>query len=456
MRYTFMGGVRRLATAGIGGNADDRGVYRIHSLPGGEYVVVATVPRGSPFATTDLAVTTAAEVARARNELSTPAGSQAAPGMRAAANPAGATRAAGVAYSPIYYPGTPVATQATMVPVAAGEERSGIDIQLQLAPTSRIEGAVSLPEGVAPASVAVSLVMLGEELVAAALFFDSSYRTARLAPEGRFTFMSVKPGQYIVSARGQAPGTKPNPSESFQIGTLWGATEISVDGNDISNLALELQPGLTVSGRIQFETADPQSAPNPSGFRVNLGASAGQVTFGSSPGTVDATGAFIITGVTPGRYRVSSGVPSAVPNASKWALKSAVVGGSDTLDVPMEIRANQHVDGVVITFTDRPSELTGVLQDASGRAATDYYIIVFAADRAFWTAQSRRIKWARPAQDGKYTVPNLPAGDYLVVAVIDVEQDEWFDPSFLQRVAPSAMRISIGDGEKKVQDLQIR
>ena len=42
-----------------------------------------------------------------------------------------------------------------------------------------------------------------------------------------------------------------------------------------------------------------------------------------------------------------------------------------------------------------------------------------------------------------------------VAAIVDVEQDEWFDPSFLQRVAPSALRITIVEGEKKVQDLRV-
>jgi Carboxypeptidase regulatory-like domain len=121
----------------------------------------------------------------------------------------------------------------------------------------------------------------------------------------------------------------------------------------------------------------------------------------------------------------------------------------------MEIRPGQHVDGVMLTFTDRPSELTGLVQDASGQPATDYSIIVFAADRRFWTTQSRRIKSARPDHDGKYTLRNLPAGEYLLVAAIDVEQDEWFDPSFLQRIAPAAIRVAISDGEKKVQDLRI-
>lgn len=180
------------------------------------------------------------------------------------------------------------------------------------------------------------------------------------------------------------------------------------------------------------------------------------MSFGTSPAVVDKTGAFTVKGATPGRYRVVLSIPPSIPNASKWALKSSIVDGRDTLDVPLEIRPQQHVDDVVVTVTDRPSELTGMLQDASGNPITDYFIVVFSQDRAFWTPQSRRIQGVRPAQDGKYTLRNLPAGEYIVVAVGDVEPGEWFDPAFLQRVAPSGMRLTIGEDERKRQDLQIK
>jgi hypothetical protein len=39
--------------------------------------------------------------------------------------------------------------------------------------------------------------------------------------------------------------------------------------------------------------------------------------------------------------------------------------------------------------------------------------------------------------------------------VDDVEPGEWFSPAFLQRLAPAAVRVTIGDGEQKVQDLQV-
>jgi uncharacterized protein (DUF2141 family) len=454
MRYTFISGGRRLTPAGnMSGTADDRGIYRIYGLPAGEYAVSATATRLGPFDVGATTITTAADITRARQDLKTQ-GPQAAPGDRTSANAAGAPRPAAVAYSPVYYPGTAVAEQATLIPIAPGEERTGIDFQLSLTPTARIDGTVSVPDGITPQTVAVSIVTLGDE---ATLSPFEGMRTARLDSSGRFTFASIKPGRYVISARASPPGAKPATStaDMFTVGALFGMTEVSIDGNDLANVTVDLQPGGTVSGRLVFETANPESVPDVSRIRVTLNAvqAPGEVSFGASPGTVDKSGAFTITGASPGRYRVT---PVSIPNAPKWAVKSSMLDGRDTLDVPVEIRPLQNVEGVVVTITDSPTELTGVVRDAAGQAAADYVVIAFAENRAFWTPQSRRIQGVRPSQDGKYTMRNLPPGEYIVVAVADVEPGEWFDPSFLQRVAPSGMRLTIADGDKKTQDLQIK
>ena len=70
--------------------------------------------------------------------------------------------------------------------------------------------------------------------------------------------------------------------------------------------------------------------------------------------------------------------------------------------------------------------------------------------------QSRRIQAVRPGTDGAYLIPNLPPGTYLLAAVDDVEPGEWFDPAFLQRLAPSAIRLAIADGEQKARDIPRR
>ena len=82
-------------------------------------------------------------------------------------------------------------------------------------------------------------------------------------------------------------------------------------------------------------------------------------------------------------------------------------------------------------------------------------MIVFARDQTYWTPQSRRIQAKRPSSDGRFTFPNLPPGDYLVAAVTDVEQGEWYVPAFLTDVAQSAIPVKVAESEKKVQDIKV-
>jgi len=81
--------------------------------------------------------------------------------------------------------------------------------------------------------------------------------------------------------------------------------------------------------------------------------------------------------------------------------------------------------------------------------------VLLPADRSLWLPQSRRLQGVRPSADGAFTFHNLPAGDYLVAAVDDVEPGEWFDPAFLQRIAPAGIRVVVSDGEQKVLDVRI-
>jgi hypothetical protein len=83
-------------------------------------------------------------------------------------------------------------------------------------------------------------------------------------------------------------------------------------------------------------------------------------------------------------------------------------------------------------------------------------LIVYPADSRFWTPQSRRIVSTRPATDGRFTFRNLPAGEYRIAPVLDPEPGSWFDPTFLQQLDSGATRVSLGEGEKKEQNLRVQ
>jgi hypothetical protein len=51
---------------------------------------------------------------------------------------------------------------------------------------------------------------------------------------------------------------------------------------------------------------------------------------------------------------------------------------------------------------------------------------------------------------------NLPAGDYRIVAVTDVQQGEWLNPDFLAQLIDASIKVVVPDGGKVVQDMRIK
>jgi hypothetical protein len=62
---------------------------------------------------------------------------------------------------------------------------------------------------------------------------------------------------------------------------------------------------------------------------------------------------------------------------------------------------------------------------------------------------------ARPDQDGRYRVTNLPPGHYYAIAVDYVAQGEWQDPEWLARAAKKATEFTLDEGANKTLDLKL-
>jgi hypothetical protein len=155
--------------------------------------------------------------------------------------------------------------------------------------------------------------------------------------------------------------------------------------------------------------------------------------------------------IVPGKYQLTfTGVPAG------WIVKSAVARGQETLDAPLEIGPNDNTSDWVVTLTDRPSELSGTLRDAAGRPAPDYFIIVFSADKTFWTTPSRRIVQTRPGSDGRFSLKGLPTDEYFVAALSDIEPGESPSPALLESLVPTAAKVHLVEGGKTTQDLTIK
>jgi hypothetical protein len=449
-RYLAQAGERRLAPAGASsGTTDDRGVYRIFGLPAGDYVVLALDRQSNPPGR-DLQVISEAEIRRAVAEVrARQSGSQPKPSSPAGAAPGGTGSARAVALAPVFFPGTASPSQATAVTVAKGEERSGVDFQLQYVPTSKIEGTVVGAPGPAPAVISIAPADQGSVLQSVEFRRGTTVR-----PDGRFSISGIPPGRYTVTARAsvpRAPGTASNTPPA----ALWASTDVAVDGQDVTDVSLTLQRGLTISGRVVFEGSRTPPA-DLTKLRVNLPfafTSVGAVVT-LPPVQLDGAGGFTIDGALPVTYRFSNAIQGIRTPIGQWWLKSIAIGGREVLDGLLELR--QSSSDAVVTFSDRASELSGLVRDAKGDPAPEYFVIVFGIDRSSWFTNSRRVAGVRPGADGKYAIHNLPPGEYLVAVSNDVEPGEWFDAALLQQLAAGAMRITLGEYEQKAYDVTVR
>lgn len=96
-----------------------------------------------------------------------------------------------------------------------------------------------------------------------------------------------------------------------------------------------------------------------------------------------------------------------------------------------------------------------MIQDVTGRPTADVTIIVFPADRRYWLPQARRIASSRPGTDGRFVFRGLPAGEYRLTAVTDVEPGEWYDPAFLAQLLQVSIPVSLAEGAATVQDIKV-
>ncbi len=512
---------------------DDRGIYRIYGLQPGDYIVNAIPRNNNPG---DLQQGIRMEIESLMQQVQALqaagggrggdtggggglAGSAGSPGGVPLLGRGGARGQAlleqaaalqqqlqqpeqAVADAPVFFPGTTMPSTASAVPLGVGEERAGIDFQLQLVPTARVEGTLQSPDGTLPQGTQITLVPLDPGGAPSVPSLGTT--STRVNQAGTFQFLSVNPGQYRLTARAPIRAVDPNAAQAAAAGrggqavggggrggqggqgqitqVLWASTDIGVNGQNITDLTLALQPGMTIRGRVMFDGTNMPPPTDLTRIRVNVSPRGQQpgLEFGVPPAQVDATGNFTITGIAPGKYSLNaniapeggrggggaaaggggggggrgSGASGAGTAALQWVIRSAVTGAGDALDFGLVVEPNQDV-AVTLTFVDRTQEISGTIQDTTGRPTADFTIIAFPSDKRYWLPQSRRIRSSRPGTDGKFTFSGLPPGTYHLTAVTDVEPGEWFNPDFLSQLLTASVVVTIGEAERKVQDLKV-
>jgi hypothetical protein len=453
---------------------DDRGAYRIYGLMPGEYAIQAGP---TPPGTGEIGTRTAQDMDALLSALG-----QRQNRIGPATSLPAVLPGEPIAFSPIYFPGTPMYADAGRIRVSAGEERENVSFNVSHVPAATIEGVVS-GNVMNLAATQLAIIPDGPRVTLSTAGITSEPPDS----QGAFKYGNLPPGRYRIVARARRDATAtppttppgvtssasglsggvPPPGVNLSTGPemLYAVADVDVNGQDVKGVTLTLQPGGTLSGRIVFDAERAQKPDDLTALRVGafiVGgsyiASSGSTRLGNAlaalpPVNLNDDGTFALIGLGPSQYSLQCQLPASL--TSTWKLRSAMAGGRDLLDTPIEGPAVNLRD-VTLTLSDRRTELSGTLQSASGQPVSEYYVVAFSADRSNWRYGSRRNLSTRPATDGRFVFGDLPAGAYLIAALTDLDPLDWQDAAFLEQVAPAAIKVTVAEGEKKVQDLRIR
>jgi hypothetical protein len=354
------------------------------------------------------------------------------------------------------YPNTYDLRTTEVIRLAPGEERTGADVHLKLARGVTIEGTVVGPDGPIPnAGVRLAAIFATD------LMNEPTWESAMTVSDsrGRFVFLGVAPGPYILRAQ-KAPvvvqeGPQMPPISSDP--TLSLNMPLSVGPEGISNLTVRLVNGHRITGRIQFEGAKPPPPEQVQNAQVYLAPADGHSTGTRQwlTARIEKDGTFATHEIPPGRYMFRANVFGAA--SGTWFVRSVMVHGREAWQTAFDLTSA--ASGVIVTFTDSPSEVSGTVRDDDGKVDPTAGVLIFSADRAHWTNFGdfpNRAVNIRPNASGFYRTRGLPPGSYFIAAVDDAMLTDWLDPKFLEQVSRTAERLTLGELEKKTQDLTTR
>jgi len=373
---------------------------------------------------------------------------------------------------PTYYPNTLAMAQAQPITLNRGETIAGVDMMLAEGTPTIVTGTVLRSDGEVVNSGSVNARVSGAE---AAGGYDNSGGTG--VRQGGSFRLTLAPGEYTLEAQVM---TRQGPGPFGPDDQLVGTTRISVGGSSTEAVTIVVGRGATASGRVVFEGATPPP-PSPGKARVPLFNPDGPGCR-AAEATIAADWTFKLEGLSG-----TCGAPPS-PMFGRWTLKAVTFRGQNLLEHPVTFETGQQYTNIQVVVTDKRTQMDLRVSGDDGEATREYVALAFPADKEKWNPQLRLLRTYVPPQvvtnGGRtYVVAppgvvsgggvgagtltggivtgttsntlgqgglqerfvGLTPGEYYVIAVDDIDQEDTQDPAVLERLAASATRVTLTD-----------
>ena len=324
-------------------------------------------------------------------------------------------------YATIFFPGVADPSAAQAIEITPGATRQGIDLRLQKVAVVTISGKVG---GLAPSTTPerrtgamVMLVPRNSPLMMGGMM----QHAVPVSPQGDFEMPNVPAGSYILTAQTQGP------NQDRRTARL----NIEVGDRDLAGLSLSLEASLTLHAQIRAE-----DSPSLAGLTVYL---QGSGPMANSYGRPDAAGRISLANLDKDLYRPSvSGLPAG------YYVKSMQLGSFDAKD-SLDLTAGAAGE-LVITLEKGTAEISGQVMGKDQKPATAAQVIVM-------NARHEMVRMAQTDAQGRYTIRELPPGDYRLAATSDPDLT---DPDTLDRLATTGEKITLARSAKETRPLELR
>jgi hypothetical protein len=360
-------------------------------------------------------------------------------------------------FLPEYYAGAWSPFASTTVAVDAGRTLTGINFYLREPALRTLTGQLAADAGseLRVGGVRVLLLTPPDPFVTESI--DHRLVASTVAdPDGRFQMRDVPVGTYVLEVTTSAtplvmpdaPASPDSVVRTFDdvldavvddepLSIWWGRQLVTLlAGEPDPDVSLVLRPGLAVEGRA------------PEGLTILFTPVGSAFAAQPARAIADADGRFN-TGpmLLPGQYAVTvDGLPTGA------LLRSIRSGGRDLADEPLDLTLGFAPTDVTVELTRQRTAIIGMVRATGPFGDPAARVLAFPADRL--PISPRRLQSARVRTDGSFELRDLPAGDYLLVAIDDAESAGWREPFRLDQWRAKAMRVTLLEGDAKVIELR--